>query len=423
MLTSRERLQKTINHDDPGKVVADLGATPITGINANALARLRTACGLEERKIKINEPLQLLGLVEEDLLQALGMDVADVTNNFNMFGFENKGWKPWVMQSGLQVDIPADFNTSCDEKGNTYIYPKGDMAAAPSGVMPKDGYYFDNITRTSQPFDEDNADARHDFKDDFGVYTDEQLRNIEDRCNWLYNNTQYGLIGGGALAGIGDFATLPGPGVKQPNGIRSVEDWLVAHYTMPEYVKETYEMQLETGLKNAELFYQACGDKIQVMQVSGTDFGTQRGPYMSLDLYREFYKPFHTKINAWIHEHTQWKTFYHSCGSIVKFLPDFAQAGIDILNPVQISAEGMDPAWLKEQWGNQFVFWGGGSDTQKTLAFGTPQEVYDETTKLLGIFAPGGGYVFNTIHNIQGTTPTENLMALYKALADYNKQH
>lgn len=421
MLTSRERLQKTLNHEDPGKVVADLGSTPITGISANALARLRTACGLEERKIKINEPLQLLGMVEDDLLQELGMDVADVTNNFNMFGFENKDWKPWTMQSGLDVEIPGNFNTTCDENGNTYLYPKGDMTVAPSGLMPKDGYYFDNIVRTSEPFDEDEADARHDFKDDFETYSDEQLRSIENRCNWLYDNTGYGLIGGGALAGIGDFASLSGPGVRSPNGLRKVEDWLVAHYTLPDYVKETYEMQTEIGLKNAELFYQACGNKLQVIQVSGTDFGTQRGPYMSVELYREFYKPFHSKINAWIHEHTQWKTFYHSCGSIVEFLPDFAEAGIDVLNPVQISAAGMDPAWLKEQWGDKFVFWGGGSDTQKTLAFGTPQEVYDETTKLLGIFAPGGGYVFNTIHNIQGTTPTENLVALYKALADYNK--
>lgn len=181
-------------------------------------------------------------------------------------------------------------------------------------------------------------------------------------------------------------------------------------------------MQTEVGLKNAELFYQACGNKIQAMQISGTDFGTQRGPYMSVELYREFYKPFHKKINDWIHQHTHWKTFFHCCGSAVAFLQDFHEAGVDILNPVQISAAGMDPQWLKSEWGDKFVFWGGGSDTQKTLSFGTPEEVYNETSRLLSIFAPGGGYVFNPIHNIQGNTPTDNMIAMFRALADYNKK-
>jgi uroporphyrinogen-III decarboxylase len=156
------------------------------------------------------------------------------------------------------------------------------------------------------------------------------------------------------------------------------------------------------------------------MQVSGTDFGMQNGPYMSLDLYREFYKPYHKKINDWIHAHTKWKTFFHCCGSTITFMEDFIEAGVDILNPVQISAYGMDPKGLKEKWGDRIVFWGGGSNTQRTLQFAPQEAVYEETTKLLEILSPGGGYVFNTIHNIQGPTPTENMVAMYKALYDYN---
>jgi Uroporphyrinogen-III decarboxylase len=419
-LTARERFTLTLNHQDPGRVVLDLGATPISGIHGDALYRLRRDLHLDEHPIKINEPLQLLGEVEDDLLEALSIDIIGVTNNMTMFGFENTGWKPWKLQSGLDVLIPQDFNTTVDEEGLTYLYPMGDMKVRPAARMPKGGYFFDNITRVTSGFDEDNADARHDFKDDFAVYTDEQLRFIEERCNYLYRNTEYGLIGGGALAGFGDFALVPGPNVKYPEGIRDLADFMVAHYTMPEYIHDLYGMQLEIALKNAELFYQAAGNKIQAMQISGTDFGMQTGPYMSPDSYREFYMPYHKSINEWVHQNTQWKTFYHTCGSIVDFLPDFANAGIDILNPVQTSAAGMDPRMLKEKWGDVFVFWGGGISTQKTLPFGSADEVYAEAMQTLEIFSKSGGYVCNTIHNIQANTPTENILAFFKAIRDFN---
>lgn len=420
-MTSRERFIKTLNHQDPGQVVADLGSTAITGINANALYRLRNALGLENRPVKISEPLQLLGMVEEDLRQALHIDVVDVTNNMTMYGFENKGWKPFRLQTGLDVEVPEDFNTTVDEEGNTYLYAQGDMNYPPASVMPKDGHYFDHIVRGNIEFDEDTDTAREDFKDDFGLLTDRHLRFLEERCNYLYSNTGYGMIGGGALAGLGDFAIIPGPNVKAPRGIRDIPDFMMAHIICPSYIHELYEMQTETAIENAKLFKQACGDKIQAIIISGTDFGTQNGPFMSLENFREFYKPYYKKLDDWVHENTNWKTFYHTCGSVADFLPDFHEMGVDILNPVQLSAAGMDGKMLKEQWGDKFTFWGGGVDTQKTLPFGTPQEVYDQVTERLKLFAPGGGYVFNPIHNIQGPTATENMLAMFRALEDYNK--
>ena len=419
--TSRERFQLTLEHQDPGQAVLDLGSTPITGINANALARLRTALGLEERKVKIEDPLQLLGQVDEDVRQALHLDIVGITNDMTLYGFYNSGWKPWTMQSGLEVLVPQDFNTSVNEQGQTFLYPQGDMSVPPAAMMPKDGHFFDNIIRGHIDYDDDDEPSgRADFFDDFGIYTDEQLRRIEDKCNYYYNNTEYGLIGGGALAGLGDFAIVPGPSVKHPKGIRDIAEFMVAHYTFPDYIHEIFEMQTEVALKNAALFHQATGDKIQAMQISGTDFGMQTGPYMTLDSYREFYKPYHKRINDWVHANTKWKTFYHTCGSIVAFLQDFYEAGIDILNPVQCSAAGMDPRMLKEQWGDKFVFWGGGVDTQKTLPFGTPEEVYQEATERLEIFAQGGGYVDNPVHNIQSQTSAENMLAYFRAVQDFN---
>lgn len=419
--TARERLELTLNHQDPGKVVVDLGSTPVSGINANALARLRKALNLEERPVKVDEPLQLLGAVEEDLRQALHVDVAGVTNDTTLYGFQNENWKPWRLQTGLDVEVPEKFNTTVDERGRTMLYAQGDTSVPPAAMMPKNGHFFDNIIRGNIQYDFDETpNGKADYFDDFGVYTDEQLRAIERNCAYYYNQTEYGLIGGGALAGFGDFATVPGPNNKHPKGIRNLQDYIEAHYTFPEYIHEIYDYQLEIALKNAALFLQATGDKLQAMQISGTDFGMQTGPYMTLDSYREFYKPYHKKINDWIHKNTKWKTFYHTCGGITLFLQDFYEAGIDILNPVQCSAAGMDPVMLKEQWGDKFVFWGGGINTQATLPFGTPEEVYAEATERLRIFSPNGGYVYNPIHNIQSQTSAENMLAFFKAAEDFN---
>ena len=159
------------------------------------------------------------------------------------------------------------------------------------------------------------------------------------------------------------------------------------------------------------------GDKIDVVTVSGTDFGCQRGPMISPALYRSLWKPFHRQINDWIHQNTPWKTFFHTCGSVTAFLEDFIDAGVDILNPVQCSAAGMDAATLKARFGSRLVFWGGGVNTQETLPFGTPEQVRAEVAERIRVFNQDGGFVFNTIHNIQAKTPAENVLALFETVA------
>jgi uroporphyrinogen-III decarboxylase len=188
-----------------------------------------------------------------------------------------------------------------------------------------------------------------------------------------------------------------------------------------DYVYKIFEKQCEIGLKNIEKLAKAVGDKVQVVFVSGTDFGTQRGPFISPQAYRDLYKPFQKAINDRIHKLTSWKIFIHSCGGIYPLIPDLIDAGFDVLNPVQCSAEGMDPRQLKNEFGNQLVFWGGGVDTQKTLPFGTPEEVYKEVRERIDIFAANSGYVFNSIHNIQSDVPTRNILAMFKAIDDVRK--
>lgn len=234
----------------------------------------------------------------------------------------------------------------------------------------------------------------------------------------LYYNTDLSIVGGFWQGGFGDIAQVPGPGLKHPKGIRDPQEWYIAHVTHPNYIYEIFAIQCEVALENLKLYYQAVGDKIDVVVVSGTDFGAQHAAFISPDMYRQLYKPFHQQLNDWIHANTPWKVFFHSCGSVVDFLDDFIDAGVDILNPVQCSAAGMDPMWLKENYGDKLVFWGGGVDTQKTLPFGTPDQVRQEVADRIRIFAPGGGFVFNTIHNIQQGTPVENLLAMYETVKE-----
>jgi uroporphyrinogen-III decarboxylase len=186
-----------------------------------------------------------------------------------------------------------------------------------------------------------------------------------------------------------------------------------------DYVQKIFERQCEIGLENLQKIHAVVGEKVQAVFVTGTDFGMQTGPFISPKSYRQLFQPFHKEINGWIHRNTTWKTFIHSCGSVVNLIPDFLDAGFDILNPVQTSAAGMDPAELKTRFGDRLVFWGGGVDTQQTLPFGSAAEVRAQVRERMQIFGPGGGFVFNTIHNLQAQTPLDNLLALYDAVKEY----
>ncbi len=180
-----------------------------------------------------------------------------------------------------------------------------------------------------------------------------------------------------------------------------------------------YEGQCEIALQNLAAVHDAVGNAITVLYITGTDFGGQERPLISPKLYRDLYKPVHKRVNDWIHEHTTWKTFMHSDGTMWDLLDDVWEAGFDILNPIQTSAARMDPVELKKVWGDRFTFWGGGIDTQHELPFGTPDEVRAMVKERMQIFGPGGGFVFSTIHNLQSRVPVENIVALYEAANDY----
>lgn len=416
-MTSRERLQATLNHETPDRLCVDFGAGFQTGMGAGAVHRLRQAVlGQPDYRVKVIEPYQMLGEIDAELRAALALDVVGVHGPGTMFGFRNDAWKPFTMTDGTPVLVSDKFNVTPAVDGGWLIYPEGDLTAAPSAWMPKTSLFFDSLHR-QQPLDEDNLNPA-DNCEEFEVIGDAELEHFATGVRRAYEQTDSGIYVTLPGTAFGDIALVPAPWMRQPKGIRGVEEWYMATVTHRDYVHKIFAHQCECALKSIDRLAAALGDRPQVVFVSGTDFGTQTGLFCSVQTYRELYLPYHKAVNDRIHRLTKWKTFIHSCGAVYPLIPEFIAAGFDVLNPVQCSATGMDARTLKREFGRQLVFWGGGVDTQHTLPFGTPDEVYREVRERISIFAEGSGYVFNSIHNVQSNVPVENIRAMFRAVND-----
>jgi hypothetical protein len=420
-MTSRERVLIALNHKEPDMVPFDIGSLSVTGMQVSTVYNLRQALRLDKlgTPVKVIEPYQMLGEIAPDLLDALCIDVIGLWGSKTMFGYENKNWKEWSLFDGTPVLVPGEFNTEPDENGDILMYPEGDKSVPPSGRMPNGGFYFDAINR-QKPINDENLKVEHNLEE-FTEISDEDLERYRNEAERIYKTTDKAIAGSFGGTAFGDIALVPAVWLKNPEGIRDVEEWYVSTLLRRDYIYSLFEKQCEIGINNLKKIYSVVGNKISVIFISGTDFGTQRGPFISNEMYRDLYQPFHKEVNNWIHNNTGWKTFIHSCGSIYQLIPDFIESGFDILNPVQCSAADMDPKRLKEQFGDKLIFWGGGVDTQKTLPFGTPDQVKEEVKSRINTIAPGGGFVFNSIHNIQARVPIENLMAMIETFKENRK--
>ena len=414
-MTSRERLAAALAHRQPDRIPVDFNGTAVTGMHVKCVIGLREHYGLERRLVKVHEPYQMLGWIDDDLQSVLGIDVEGVYGPDTMFGYRNEDWQPWRMDDGTEVLMSGNFRTTKDANGDTLVHPGGDRSARPSGRLPKNGFFFDTIVR-QDPIDEDRLDPA-DNLEEYGPVTEETLAHFE-RESRRAGATGRGLIASFGGTALGDIALVPAPGLKHPKGIRDIEEWYVSTLTRRPYVHKVFEGQTERALANLEKVRERVGDQVQAAFICGTDFGTQRSTFCSVGTFRELYLPYYRRINDWIHKNTAWKSFKHSCGAVASLIPSFIDSGFDILNPVQVSAAGMDARRLKEEFGRDIVFWGGGVDTQKTLAFGTPEEVRAEVLARCEIFGRDGGFVFNAIHNIQANVPIANIVAMFGALSE-----
>jgi hypothetical protein len=313
--------------------------------------------------------------------------------------------------------VSVDFNTTTDSNGDTLIYPQGDVSVPPSGRMPKGGYFFDAIIRQGE-IDEAALDPE-DNLEEFKPISDRTLDEIQQDVEAAAATGRAVMASFGGTA-FGDISHVPGAQLKHPRGIRDIAEWYMSLRARTDFVHNVFSRQCEIALANLARIHARVGNSVDVVFICGTDFGTQTSTFCSLDTFRELWFPYYKLVNDWVHENTTWKTFKHSCGSVENFLGSFIECGFDILNPVQCSAAHMEPDHLKREYGRHLVFWGGGVDTQGTLPFGTPAQVREEVLQRCEIFAPHGGFVFNTIHNVQAQTPVENIVAMIDAVHEFN---
>lgn len=418
-MISRERVAAALAHEEGDRVPLDLGGCGQTGMHATTVYALRQALKLDPpgTPVKVIEPYQMLGEIAPDLQERLGVDVVGLATPGTLFGFNNEDWKPWTFWDGTPLRVPGKFNTDLDENGDLLMYVDGDKSAPPCAKMPRGGFYFDSLIR-QEPLDDASLDP-DDNASDYSPISDADLAYLRAESERLYRETDRALVMVFGGAGFGDIALVPGPWVKRPKGIRDVAEWYMSTVTRKDYITAVFEQQCEVALANLPRVYEAVGDRVTVAWISGTDFGSQNSCFISPRSFRTLYKPFYTQVNAWIHAHTAWKTFIHTCGSIQPLIPDIIEAGFDILNPVQTSAANMAPADLKARFGDRITFWGGGVDTQHTLPFGTPDEVRAQVRERLAVFGKGGGFVFSPIHNVQASVPVENLLAMYETVQEY----
>ncbi len=416
-MTKKERTNCALNHKSPDRIAVDFGSTAVTGMHVTCIAELRKLYGLEDRPVKVSEPYQMLGELEDDLLDALGVDTIALPPPGTIFGFRNENWKEFKAPWGQSLLVSEHFNTTIDKKGDLLIYPEGDTTVSPSGRMPTGGYFFDSIIR-QEPIDENRLNPEDNMQE-FTPISDEDIKWYAEQANRLASSERavVGSVGGTAF---GDIALVTAPFLKHPKGIRDIEEWYISTAIRQDYLHHVFSKQCDIAIENLERVHSVLGSVVDVLFICGTDFGTQTSTFCSTDTFDSLYAPYYKRINDWIHQNTTWKTFKHSCGAVESFMPHFIAAGFDIINPVQCSATGMDPKTLKDRYGDRLVFWGGGVDTQKTLPFGTPQQVRQEVLHRCEIFASNGGFIFTSIHNVQAKTPIENIAAMINAVNEFN---
>ncbi len=336
---SKHNFIKTINHQQPEKVVVDFGATTVTGIHVLIVEKLRDYFGLEKKPVKVIEPYQMLGEIDDELVRAMDIDVTGLFGEKNMFGVVQDNWKVHRTLWGQEVLFPGEFNYNYNDNGDILMYPEGDRTAEPCAMMPKSGYFFDALER-QEPIDESILNIE-DNLEEFGLVTRHDLEYWEKQIESVDFSSK-GIVATMGSTALGDIALVPGVGLKHPKGIRSVSEWYMSTLTREEFIKELYEKQTDIAIENLKRLYKVVGNRIDVAYICGTDFGTQNSTFCSPETYRSLWLPYYRKVNDWIHENTSWKTFKHSCGAIESFLDLFIESGFDIINPVQINASGMD---------------------------------------------------------------------------------
>lgn len=404
-MTSRERVNLTVNFQTPDRVPIDLGSMRASGINASAYHRLKRHLGLGGGT-RIFDIKQMTAHVEEPLRRRFHVDVIplDLPASFSLLE-EEAAWIPRRLFDGTEVLLPPGTGIEVTPEDDWVLL---DQHGSPTSYrMPRGGFYFDDTSYGKATGEFDPQAFRP-----LTTIPDQDLERLAGLARHLYHHTEYALLGWGPFGpcflGL-SFITGNNVTMGRP------ADWMMMLLTEPDTCHQMMHRAVEATISCLKLVHQAVGDYCFAWGIAADDSGTQRGEVIRPELWDRMIKPHYRQLCDWIHQHTNWKTFLHCCGSVYHLIPHFIEAGIDILNPVQTSAAQMEPERLKREFGGRIVFWGGGCDTQRVLGSAGPEQVREHVRQRLEIFKPGGGYVFNQVHNIQPNVPAENITAAFDA--------
>jgi len=409
-MNSRERVLASLNHQEPDRVPVDFGGHRSSGIMAIAYARLKEALGITAGGIYVYDMVQQLAIVEEPVLDALGIDVVEMGRGFLT---EDSQWKDWVLPDGTPCKIPYYVNV--ERRGEDWILLGDDgreLAIQKQGCLYFEQTHFPLMDRgiNTDDFSDLEEQLRHTVWT--GVPTpgghlpldEDGLAAMAQGARALRESTDRAIVGlfGGNLFEI-------------PQSLYRMDNYLSCTALYPDAVHRLSEKLCEIHLRNLEKWLGAVGPYIDII-LFGDDLGGQNGPLISPEMYRRYYKPYHRALWQRAKELAPVKVMLHSCGGIEPFLEDLIDAGLDAVNPVQITCRGMETQALKERCGDRLCFWGGGCDTRWILPRGTPADVARYTKKQVEILSPGGGFVFQQVHNIMADVPPENILAMFRAV-------
>jgi len=409
-MNSRERVLTALNFKEPDRIPVDLGAHRSSGIAAIAYHQLRKHLGLPEKPVRVYDMVQQLAIVDEDVLDLFGVDCIEMGRGFLL----NDGdWKPWELPDGTPCEIP--YYTQLEKDGEHWLLLNEEGSRV--GILKKGSLYFE---QTYFPLMERGIENDH-FEDLEAMVgrqmwsavahpgahlkmDEDGLKEMTARAKALRESTDRAIVGlfGGNMFEI-------------PQMLYRMDNYLLATGMYPDKVAELSENLFKIHLKNLELWMSAVGPYIDVV-LFGDDLGAQQGPLISPDAYREFYKPYHKQLWGRAKELGDVKVQLHCCGGIYELIEELIDAGLDAFNPVQISCRGMDPAVLKKDFGGRIGFWGGGCDTQSILPLESPEAVAKHVKEMCSIFAPGGGFIFQQVHNILANVPPQNIKAMMGAI-------
>ncbi|TFF86626.1 MAG: methyltransferase [Promethearchaeota archaeon] len=412
---SRERVLASINHKEPDKVPIDLGGTTVTGISVYAYAKLKEYLGMDPGKIRVYDVTQQLAWVEKEITQKFSTDVLD---SGRVYKLNEEDWYD-INIKGIDLQFPYWFKPIKNDADGSYEYYNREGLLL--GRMPKASFFFD---QTYYPYldgyPEDFSDFNKDMKNLFWLACPNPpfdsmdrkrfWRDFKQRAKELQEKSNKALtltMGGSTF----EFGTV----------IRRIDNFLMDLIRNKSKVEKLVDKLLDFAIATATFVCQYLDGIVDIVRI-GDDLGSNVGPFMRPETYREIFKPRTTELCKYIKKHSSMKIFFHSCGSVYELIPDLIDAGIDILNPVQLNVKDMDPKRLKEEFGDELTFWGGGADTKNVLSRKSPEEVKKHVRELLEIFSPGGGFIWSAVHNITAEVPPENIVAAIETVHKFNSE-